>query len=211
MSFGLVDDAQATMFNVAGIFYWALRKCKVPERPEHPVYSLLSDFLVRCVLSPSVRTRISNAETSFLLAMWLGGNIQWPTTFAGAYNFLRNWRNFMHQFSSKDNVTWLWQRGFIFFGTARTVLHAFTQLKMNNRQYDKHMIIAAARPFFGKKEEVRSTRHLSYYFYSHGDVSHLSTKFLPLYSMMPVACADPLTNQCYSRVRQRIKEETLSN
>jgi len=204
----LKDDHDLTIFNLAGLLQLYLHRYKSPIHNQHPVFFLLSSFLLRCVFGPSVRTCISNAETEFLLVLWLGSKTHWPSTFSDAYNFLRNWREFIQQFVIKSNVMWLWQHGFIFFGTQRTVFHAFVQLKLNTKERDNHMVIAAARHFFCRKDEARSTRHLSYYLYSNNSMTHLSTKYLPLYSMMPVVCASGSTEHRYSIVRQRIKDET---
>lgn len=212
MSVSMVEnDVELAIINHAGLLSFFLDKCGTPKSIDHPVYNVLAEFLLRVVFVPSERSRISNAEAGFLLSIWTGRLPGWPTTFRGACIFLRRWRHFLQQFITKENVEWLWKRGFIFFGSPANVRSAFIQLNLNNQVNDKHIVIAAGRTFFFDSKEVRSTRHLSYYMYYQDTMSSLSAKYLPLYSLIPVACANPLSNQLYSVLRQRIKEETLGN
>lgn len=204
----MVDDVSATIFGAAGLISFSFEKHGYPIDFTHPVIPLLGDFLMRAVFGPSVRTRLSAAEITFLLSAWQGRITVWPRNFQDTCLFLRRWRQYFHAITVKDNIAWLWQHGYIFFGPSHVVSITFRQLNMDRQENNRHVVISAGRTFFALCDETRSTRHLSYFMYADGAMACMSAKYLPLYSMMRVVCADMSSNQMYSILRQRIKEDT---
>lgn len=152
------------VFTAAGQLYHALSVAGTPLVVDHTgdgaAVRSVADFLMRTVFAPSLRTKMSSAETCFILCLWQRGKVNWPETFSGTKAFLYSLFSFVTRIPLQKKVQRLWRKGYLFFGPRVVIEHAMSQLGLDTRGF---VLISASYTFFKVIKTPRNLTHLCYY------------------------------------------------
>ena len=196
------QDFDVKVFNAAGRLHHAVTTYDPPLVFDHtgegPAVQAVADFLVRAVLSPSVRTKLSSAETCFILCLWHHGRVKWPDTFSRARAFLYSLANFIARIPIQRKIHRLWSKGYLFFGPHVVLQHALSQLELDGRGF---VLISAAYMFFKSTKTPRTPYHLCYYV----DDERVEPSRFHLCTRQRALCAAPDFSEYFCVLQEQIK------
>lgn len=188
------SDAETVIFSTAGLLHVIIDNCDdvndVDYITESPAISIIGDFIIRCVLAPSIRRRLTVAETCFLLNRWAPEQTAWPRSFMEIRQFLADFRRYVQSFVVDPKIYRLWAEGFLFFGSPNVVKMALIELKLNTHTDFSRLVISAGLFFFCGHGGPRRMRHLTYCLFDSKEMHCLEPHTVFLYRRALVLCAD---------------------
>lgn len=156
---------------------------------ESPGVLIIADFLLHCALPRTVRTRLSAAETCFILHKF--GDFSWPTTYDETRQLLEDLRTFVQKIVVTKTLSKWWYCGFLFFGTSNVITKALEQLQLTRDARPGRMLIGASHSYFNGTKARRTTSHVTYYIFNDGVWTHIRMTTLPHHYHAKVVCAQP--------------------